>query len=195
MLQYVIMSKKQSIPLEDKVLFRDAVKGTKPLKQDKHQFTTKHVKLFTTNNRKIAATRHRSPFVDRMENIDARDWLNAEDPLHFARCGLQHKLIQRLQRGQIQLDARIDLHEQTIEEAMDSVAQFIEDCIDRKKCWVCIIHGKGHFSKGGKPVLKNFLNQWLPTQRNVLAFHSAKPRHGGTGAVYVLLKGKKCDEK
>jgi DNA-nicking Smr family endonuclease len=36
-------------------------------------------------------------------------------------------------------------------------------------------------------VLKGFVNQWLRDLDPVQAFHSARPEHGGTGAVYVLL--------
>ena len=41
-------------------------------------------------------------------------------------------------------------------------------------------------------VLKGCTNQWLQELNVVQAFHSAQPRHGGTGAVYVLLQ--KSDE-
>jgi DNA-nicking Smr family endonuclease len=32
------------------------------------------------------------------------------------------------------------------------------------------------------------VNRWLREVDNVLAFHSAQPADGGTGAVYVLLR-------
>ena len=56
--------------------------------------------------------------------------------------------------------------------------------------WRCvrIIHGKGYRSPDNQPILKNSVNQWLRQHRDVLAFCSAKPADGGTGAVYVLLK-------
>jgi len=184
------MSKRRSISQEDKALFRNAVKGVTPLKEDERHKLTQPRKAETTPQKK-AATHHPPQPGAWMENISSRDWLNAEDTLHFAKTGLQHKVIQRLQRGQIQLEAQIDLHQHTIEEAIFSVTTFIDDCLNHGKRWVCIIHGKGRFSKEGKPVLKNFLNQWLRKQPHVLAFHSAKPKHGGTGAVYVLLKGKR----
>lgn len=190
MLQYITMNKKRSISPEDKALFRTAVKGIKPLTQDKHRPPSQS----KTSNavRKAAALRHDPTPGAWMANMDTNDWLSAKDTLHFARSGLQHKLTQRLQRGQMQLEACIDLHQQTTTEAMTAIMQFIDDCIEQGMRCVCIIHGKGHFSKEGQAVLKNFINQWLRTQHNVLAFHSAKPRHGGTGAIYVLLKGKRA---
>jgi len=53
---------------------------------------------------------------------------------------------------------------------------------------VRIIHGKGKGSENNLPILKNNLDQWLRRQDHVLAFCSARPIGGGTGAVYVLIK-------
>jgi DNA-nicking Smr family endonuclease len=53
---------------------------------------------------------------------------------------------------------------------------------------VRIIHGKGNTSLGKMPVLKGRVNSWLRQKNEVLAFCSARPNDGGTGAVYVLLK-------
>ena len=47
-----------------------------------------------------------------------------------------------------------------------------------------IIHGKGG---DGVPVLKNLVDRTLRQRGEVLAFHSAPPSQGGTGAVLVLL--------
>ena len=52
-----------------------------------------------------------------------------------------------------------------------------------------IVHGKGLRSRQGQPVLKVKVNHWLRQREEVLAFCSARPVDGGTGAVYVLLKG------
>ena len=50
---------------------------------------------------------------------------------------------------------------------------------------------RGANSPGGVPVLKEELKSWLtrdPLKRVVLAFTTAQPRHGGAGALYVLLR-------
>jgi hypothetical protein len=36
--------------------------------------------------------------------------------------------------------------------------------------------------------LKGYVQHWLQELEEVQAFHSAQPVHGGTGAVYVLLR-------
>jgi DNA-nicking Smr family endonuclease len=56
---------------------------------------------------------------------------------------------------------------------------------------VLVVHGRGLHSKDQVPVLKEALKRWMQTARfarHVLAFTSARPPDGGTGAVYVLLR-------
>jgi len=55
-----------------------------------------------------------------------------------------------------------------------------------------LIHGKGGY-EGAPPVIKNLISRWLPQFDEILAFHSAKAKDGGHGAVYVLLKRNKED--
>ena len=52
---------------------------------------------------------------------------------------------------------------------------------------VRIVHGKGLGSGPRGPVLKGAVNVWLRNSAAVLAFSSARPVDGGTGALYVLL--------
>ena len=50
-----------------------------------------------------------------------------------------------------------------------------------------ITHGKGELRD--KPaLLKSCVNHWLKELDSVLAFHSAQPHHGGSGASYVMLR-------
>jgi DNA-nicking Smr family endonuclease len=56
-----------------------------------------------------------------------------------------------------------------------------------RRC-LLIVHGKGYRSAQRGPVLKAAVNAWLRRESAVLAFVSARPVHGGAGAVYVLLR-------
>jgi DNA-nicking Smr family endonuclease len=58
---------------------------------------------------------------------------------------------------------------------------------DNMSC-VRMIHGKGNRSRHKGPVLKHKVNHWLRQRQEVLAFCSARPMDGGTGAIYVLLR-------
>ena len=113
------------------------------------------------------------------------------DELLFKRPGIQQQVMRKLRRGQFAIERVLDLHGMTVKPAKAALIQFLEEC-QRANCrCVRIIHGKGHGSKNGQPVLKNNLNQWLQTRHEVLAFSSARPADGGTGAVYVLIKRHK----
>jgi DNA-nicking Smr family endonuclease len=53
---------------------------------------------------------------------------------------------------------------------------------------VRIIHGKGLGSGPRGPVIKRAVNVILRRTEAVIAFCTARPVDGGTGAIYVLLQ-------
>jgi len=110
------------------------------------------------------------------------------EELLFARPGLQHRLLRKLRRGQFSIGAELDLHGMNVARAREALAEFLRECRLRNVRGVRIIHGKGRGSRGGRPVLKNQVDRWLRMRDEVVAFCSARPVDGGTGAVYVLLK-------
>jgi len=107
---------------------------------------------------------------------------------YFARPGVQKRVLKRLTRGQIPLNAEIDLHGMIVSEARQALAGFLQESLDYQHRCICIIHGKGHSSARQTPVIKGLVDRWLRLNDKVLAFCSAQPRDGGTGAVYALLK-------
>ncbi len=114
--------------------------------------------------------------------------LETGEELLFSRPGLQHTLLRRLRRGQLAVQAQLDLHGRTVDEARTALAGFLYDACARGLRVVRVVHGKGRGSPGRRPVLKGRVNHWLRQRDEVLAFCSAPPGDGGTGAVYVLLR-------
>ena len=114
--------------------------------------------------------------------------VSAEDTLFFARAGLQQRQLQRFRRGQLSCTAELDLHGMTTAIARSELMAFIDRCRERRIRCARIIHGKGYGSGGSAPVLKNRMNSWLRQHHDVLAFSSAQARHGGSGALYLLLR-------
>ena len=112
----------------------------------------------------------------------------ANDILSYQGNGVQNRIMRQLKTGKIAVEKRLDLHGQTIEQAHQSLMQFIHQCQQQRKYYVLIIHGRGYRSAGGVPVLKQNVDYWLKQHNSVLAFHSASPADGGKGAVYVLLR-------
>lgn len=110
------------------------------------------------------------------------------EALAYAQPGLQKKTLRRLRRGEFSVMAELDLHGQTVDTARRLVADFLNECHDRRLGCIRIIHGKGRRSANTGPVLKGQVDRWLRQREDVLAFCSARPVDGGTGALYVLLR-------
>ena len=113
--------------------------------------------------------------------------------LSFVRPGIQQGVYKKLRLGKYQIDARLDLHRMTVEEARRAILQFVKDCLSHDVRCALVTHGKGIDRKPQPAMLKSCVSTWLPELEQVLAFHSAQPFHGGAGATYVLLR--KSDKK
>ncbi len=125
------------------------------------------------------------------DQIEAQIETNTEDSLCYARTGVQHSIMRKLRRGQYAVEAELDMHGMTTAIAKPILAEFLYQAQTMGKRCVKIIHGKGYRSLKQQPVLKTRINNWLRHSNAVVAFHSAKQRDGGTGAVYVLIKQKR----
>ncbi|TWB21568.1 Smr/MutS family protein [Nitrospirillum bahiense] len=122
----------------------------------------------------------------------------AHPPLVFgARAGLDRRTDDRLRRGQLVIDGRLDLHGMTQAEAHGALNAFVARAHREGRRTLLVITGKG---SGGsvhmgtdreKGILRVAVPRWLgeaPLRPLVLAIRQAQPQHGGGGALYVLLK-------
>ena len=112
---------------------------------------------------------------------------------------IERRLRQRLSRGQISVDMKIDLHGMRQDEAHSALRSFISRARQNEAKLVLVVTGKG----GGKAradahqgvesgVLRRSVPHWLsaPELRHlVLGFEEAALVHGGSGALYVRLRG------
>lgn len=114
--------------------------------------------------------------------------LETGDHLAFRRPTVREEVLRKLKRGQFAVEAEIDLHGLGRHAAHEALREFLNDCVRRGLRCVRVIHGKGLRSGAGGPVLKHVVDHWLRRIENVVAFTSARPVDGGTGAVYVLLR-------
>lgn len=115
------------------------------------------------------------------------DWVAPTDVLTYRVDGIAHGVFRRLKQGGYHLDARLDLHRYTVEQARAAVFRFIQDCRRFDVRAAIILHGKGERGDQ-KAIIKSHVNYWLRQIPDVLAFHSAQPAQGGAGALYVLVK-------
>lgn len=116
--------------------------------------------------------------------------LDAWHVLEFKRAGVQNGVFRRLKQGRYESEARLDLHRLTAAGARRELFEFIEESHRLGVRTVLVIHGKGQTSaeRERSSILKGCTDHWLRELDIVQAFHSAQPQHGGTGAVYVLLR-------
>ena len=113
--------------------------------------------------------------------------ITAETVLSYGQTRLPSKRFREFKQGAIHYQARLDLHGLRLDAARDALWTFItKQHINGTRC-VLVIHGKGG-QNGEASVLKSHVNHWLKQFPHVMAFHSARPHEGGTGAVYVFLK-------
>ena len=114
-------------------------------------------------------------------------------------ANIDNQTAKRFKRGEFPVEATLDLHGKTEDQAFDAVDDFIRrSWISGKRC-VIIITGKGYhqedsnyFNPKGK--LKERVPQWLNRRELrplILAYRHPEAKLGGTGALYILLRRKR----
>ena len=121
------------------------------------------------------------------DEMDITSLLDTDAQLSFRRAGVGVDVVQKLRQGKWSIQRQVDLHGQRSDEARETLSRFIRDAHKQGLRCVRVVHGKGLGSGPRGPVLKGAVNVWLRNSAAVLAFSSARPVDGGTGALYVLL--------
>lgn len=121
---------------------------------------------------------------------------------------LERRTSQKLARGQIEIEATIDLHGHSQERAHGALLDFIARSRGRGLRCVLVITGKGaspyarHTLHGStfyevperQGVLRSAVPRWLGEAEfrlHVSGFQPAHPKHGGGGAFYLWLRKKR----
>ena len=168
---------------DDNDLFSKAMQGVKTLSSDRANLKAKPSTIKKRNEvveNKIADT------------LSDEFITECDDFLEFMRPGIQKSYLKQIRNGKIEIEDHLDLHGYRRDNARKTLLNFLEHAQQKSLKLVRIVHGKGYHSDESQPVLKAMLNKWLQSIPEVLAFVSAIPRDGGTGAVYVLLKIRKA---
>lgn len=178
------MTKRSKLKPEDEALFRQQVGSVKRLHHDR-----------------VESSRRGPPPIPRSTEADERQVLQdmvsdyfepydmeTGEEIYYCREGIQQTVMRKLKRGQFRVSAVLDLHGMNVDSARQALAYFLHTARRQNMTCVRIIHGKGNRSRAKGPVLKPKVNHWLRQRDEVLAFCSARPVDGGTGAAYVLLK-------
>jgi DNA-nicking Smr family endonuclease len=132
-----------------------------------------------------AARPERRPAGDQLRRSSA-----ALDP--HRPVGLDRRTWLRLKRGQVAIERTLDLHGRTQAEAHGALGRFLAAAQSAGCRCVLVVTGKGMGSGG---TLRHMVPRWLNEGANrecIVAFCPAQARHGGSGALYVLLRRRRA---
>ncbi|EKO3479207.1 DNA endonuclease SmrA [Vibrio fluvialis] len=177
---------------DDFDLFQQMMGDVKPIKHD----TAELKKNYSVSEAQLAKRQAAVSLSDGDPDylsIDHAPMIKPDDLIEFKRDGVQDGVYRKLRLGKYPIQARLDLHRKTLKEARDEVVSFLKQCMNMDIRTVMIVHGRGE--KSNPPALmKSFVANWLSQIQDVQCAHSAQRFHGGSGAVYILLK-KSADKK
>ena len=173
-----------SISDDDSALFRDAVGPVAEIAKGQRRRPWRDM----PSARPAMREADEQAVIGELLDFSPGDDIETGDDLFHRREGVQLAVMRKLRRGQYRCQAELDLHGMIVDVARQCLAVFLRDALDRDYRCVRIVHGKGLRSGHRGPVLKTKVAGWLRQRNEVLAFCSARPNDGGTGAVYVLLR-------
>ena len=170
---------------DENALFRAVMADTKPLNGKSNRNEENSLDYSFSAIRQIPALK--TP-------VEVRSNARLAKPLEVGTAtDLDRRTMERLRKGKLRPDARLDLHGLTANHAYTALCDFLYRAhVTGMRC-VLVITGKGSAQKGGG-VIRRELSTWLNAPGNrprILGFAKAQPNDGGGGAFYVLLKRRR----
>ena len=182
--------------LDDATLFAQATRGARKLATDAaapaRPLRPKKPDALTLLKRARAEGDPERENIALSDTVALLQGVAPDATLSFKRNGVQERQLDKLKAGLLPWKHAVDLHGCTLEQAREAVLQLLVEAKAEGITVVKIVHGKGQIN--GQAMLKTAVNGWLRQLPEVLAFVSADPRHGGTGAVMVLLRRPREDK-
>ena len=187
----VIERKDQKDAMNEQILFDEAMSGVTPIPAEKGG----KIPLEGKNKKPSHSLSDDDEVITHLQNLVAgsidMDITFSDEYIEGSITGVGRNIMRKLKRGKLPIQDHMDLHGLTKKEAELEVRRFLINSQKRGFRCVLIVHGRGLNSPDSIPVLKERLPAWLnrgPARKIVMAFSSAQPYDGGTGAIYVLLR-------
>ncbi|MGC1343638.1 MAG: Smr/MutS family protein [Candidatus Binataceae bacterium] len=183
---------KIAAPVDEAALFREAFAGVRPLDATRSARTPVEPRVehkVISEDAEVVAR-----LSDLVSGQGTFDVTETEEYVEGARVGIDPRMVTRMRRGEFAMQDHVDLHGMIQPAAHEALTAFIVDSVRKGHRSVLVVHGRGLGSPGGRPVLKHATVEWLSHGTiggHVLAFTTARPADGGTGAMYVLLRREK----
>ena len=115
------------------------------------------------------------------------------------RHGLDGGWDRRLAKGMVQPDVTVDLHGYTLSSAHGRLDGALQLSIAAGHRAILLITGKARNDderrrEGGRGAIRAAIADWLAASRHashIAAVRRAHPRHGGAGALYIILRRRR----
>lgn len=164
------------------------MEGVKPLKQDKHvYFGPTEADRLAKKLRREALERTLGGFRNYLTTESVHAVL-PDDIISFKKDGVQDGVFKNLRLGKYAITNTLNFQGMNFKLVHDKFFQFIVNNYKEGNRSLLIKHGMGINSKPFPAFYKSYVNVWLHSMPEILAFHTATKQHGGYGAVHVLLR-------
>lgn len=173
-----------SLPEDDEFLFVEAMNAVAPLKSSGRAIAPPPL----ASGAVIAPS---NPLQDFMDGKVEFSLAHTDEYVEGHVLGLDPAVVVKMRAGSYSFEAHLDLHGLNAAQAFDALVAFIRSSYQRGLRNVLVIPGRGKNSPDGFGLLRDKVQEWFmqdPFKRVVLAFCTALPKHGGPGALYVLLR-------
>lgn len=187
-----VEKKPEKNEIDENLMFNEAMSGVIPVSAEKGKKIAPSGK---TKKPGHTLSDDDNETITHLHNLVAgsidMDFTFSDEYIEGSISGVSRNIMRKLKRGKLPIQAHIDLHGLTKTDAEAVVRRFLINSHHRGLRCVLIVHGRGLNSRDSIPVLKERLPVWLnrgPARKIVMAFSSAQPYDGGTGAIYVLLR-------
>lgn len=198
------MTRKRQLRPDEMALWQEVARHTEPLGRKR-----KHAKM--TPDKPPKPSDRASEKATPLPSFRLGEAAQGEGPRHDVLPGIAERVaatpvamdrrsFQRLKRGKLTPEAKLDLHGMTLDHAHAALTRFILRAHGGGKRLVLVVTGKGKDRDGDGPipvrhgVLRHNVPHWLrlpPLGPLVLQVTEAHIRHGGGGAYYVYLRRRR----
>ncbi len=171
---------------DDMELFQQMMGDVKPIKHDTAELFYRSDASDTQLAKRAAAVALSEQDVEYL-SLDNAPMLKPEDHFEYKRDGVQDGVFRKMRLGKYPIQARLDLHKKSLEKARDEITSFLKQCMRMDIRTVVIVHGKGERSNP-PALMKSYVSHWMTQIADVQCAHTAQRNHGGSGALYVMLR-------
>ena len=188
-------------PEREEELFQEAMAGVDPISREN---CVERILVFRPSEREALQKGERQEDAEALSRltrlVKEGEGFRVEDTPEYIEgtsYDVPAEIAERLHQGRYSIQAHLDLHGMNAPDAKRVFEKFLKWAVATRKRGVLVIHGRG-LASPGEPVLKTRVMEWLtrgPWRKWVAAYASARLHDGGTGATYVLLRGRPVTKK